>query len=64
MQDDPRETVRLLASLAGLPLTEQRLAAAAQTLPMVRAGLAALNEPDYGDSEPAAVFRAPSGPRP
>ncbi len=60
MQDDARETVRRLAALAGIPLSEERIAALALTLPFVQVGLTALANVEYGGAEPAARFR----PRP
>jgi hypothetical protein len=60
MQEDPRDTIRRLAALAGLPMTDERIAALAATLPFVQAGLAALSAVEYGDAEPAGQFR----PRP
>ncbi len=60
MQDVPRETVRRLASLAGVPLSDERIAALAPLLPAVQAGVAALAAIDYRQVEPASRFR----PRP
>ena len=60
MQDDPQETIRRLAALTGVPLTQERIAALALTLPFVQAGVAALADLDYHEAEPAARFR----PRP
>jgi len=60
MQDDPRDTVRRIAALAGLPLAEERSAALALTLPFVQAVVAALAAVDYRDADPSA----PSPPRP
>ena len=60
MQDDARETIRRLAALAGVPLTQERIAALALTLPFVQTGVAALADIDYLEVEPAARFR----PRP
>ena len=60
MEDDPRETVRRLAALAGVPLSEERIAALVPALPFVQAQLAALASVDYHDAEPAGRFR----PRP
>ena len=57
MQDDPRETVRRLATLAGMPLPEERIAAMALALPFLQAGFAALAAVDYGEAEPAGRFR-------
>ena len=42
MQDDPRETVRRLAALAGMTLPEERIAALVPALAFAEAGLAAL----------------------
>ncbi len=64
MEDDPRETVRRLAALAGIPLSEERFAALAQVLPFIQAGLAALADGDYREAEPAVRFRPrPEAPR-
>ena len=64
MQDDARETIRRLAALAGVPLTPERIAALALTLPFVQTGAAALADIDYREVEPAARFRPhPEAPR-
>jgi hypothetical protein len=64
MDDDPRETVRRLAALAGMPLSEERIAALVLSLPFVQAGLAALADVDYREAEPAGRFRLhPEAPR-
>lgn len=60
MEDDPRETIRRLAALAGMPLPEERIAALAPILPLVRAQVAQLAGLDYRQTEPAMGFR----PRP
>ena len=60
MQDDPRETVRRLAALAGVPLSDERIAALAPLLSAVQAGVATLAAIDYRQVEPASRFR----PRP
>ena len=60
MQNDACQTIRQLAALAGIPLSEERIAALTPALPFVRAGLAALARVDYGKAEPAGRFR----PRP
>ncbi len=60
MQDEPRETIRGLAALGGVALSEERIAALAATLPFLQAGIAALAGVDYREAEPAARFR----PRP
>ena len=59
MQDDARETIRRLATLAGVPLTEERIAALALTMPFVQTGVATLADIDYRKAEPAARFRPP-----
>ncbi len=59
MKDDARETILLLAALAGVPLTQERIAALALTLPFVQTGVAALADIDYREVEPAARFRPP-----
>ena len=64
MQDDARETIRRLATLAGVPLTQERIAALALTLPFVQTGVAALADIDYREVEPVARFRPrPEAPR-
>ena len=64
MQDDPRETISRLALLVGVPLTQERIAALALTLPFVQTGIAALADIDYVKAEPAARFRPrPQAPR-
>jgi hypothetical protein len=64
VQDHPRETVHRLAALAGIPLSEDRIAALALTLPFVQVGLTALADVDYREAEPAARFRPrPEAPR-
>ena len=64
MQDDARETIRRLATLAGVPLTQERIAALALTLPFVQTVVAALADIDYREAEPAARFRPrPGAPR-
>ncbi len=60
MQDDARETIRRLAALAGVPLTQERIDALALTLPFLQTRLATLADIDYRQVEPAARFR----PRP
>ncbi len=57
MQDDPRETIRRLAALAGVPLSDERITALALLLPAVQAGMAALAAIDYREVEPAGRFR-------
>ncbi len=64
MQDDVRETIRRLVTLAGVPLTQERIAALALTLPFVQTGVAALSDIDSREVEPAARFRPrPEAPR-
>ena len=64
MQNDPRETVRRLAALAGIPLSEERIAALSRTLPLVQAQVARLADVDYGEAEPTGRFRpCPEAPR-
>ncbi len=57
MQDDARETIRRLAALAGIPMSDERIAALALTLPFVQAGVTALADIDYREAEPAGRFR-------
>ncbi len=64
MQDDPRETIRRLATLAGMTLSEERIAALVPALPFVQAGLAALASVDYREAEPASRFRPLPEPPP
>lgn len=59
MQDDPRETARRLAALAGIPMSEERIDSLAAVLRIVQTGAAGLAALDYGDTEPAGVFRPP-----
>jgi len=56
MQDDPRDTARRIAALAGVHLAEERIAALALALPFVQAGVAALAAVDYRDADPTAQF--------
>lgn len=64
MQDDARETIRRLATLARVPLTQERIDALALTLPFVQTGVATLADIDYREAEPAARFRPrPDKPR-
>ncbi len=64
MQDDARETIRRLAALAGVPLTQERIDALALALPFVQTGVAALADIDYREVEPASRFRPrPEAPR-
>lgn len=59
MQDDLRDTVRRSAKLAGLPLSEERIAALAMAFRFFQPAIAVLAETDYGDAEPAGRFRPP-----
>lgn len=59
MDNDPRDTVRSLAALADIPMTTDRIAAAALGLPLVQAAIQALSQLEYGEVEPAAQFRPP-----
>ena len=56
MQDDPLDTARRIAALAGVHLAEERIAALALTVPFIQAVVAALAEVDYRDADPAAPF--------
>lgn len=60
MDDDARETIRRLSALAGIPLSEERIAALLPTLPLVQNQVAGLADLDYRTAEPAGRFR----PRP
>ena len=57
MREDPHEFVRVLAALAGLPVTAERIAAIAAILPFLHAGNEDLSAIDYGEIEPAPAFR-------
>ncbi len=57
MEEQPREAVRRLATLAGVPLSEERIAALETTLPFVNAQVALLAKVDYREAEPAGRFR-------
>lgn len=61
MQEDPRETIQRLAALAGVPLSDERAAAAATAMPLVTAVAQALAAADPGEAEPAARFQPPRG---
>ena len=56
MQDDPRDTARRIAALAGVPLSEERIAALALSLPFVQVVVAALAPIDYRDADPTTPF--------
>jgi len=64
MQEDPRETVRRLAGLAGVPMSEERIAALALVFRLLQPAIALLCALDYGDAEPAGRFRPPPSPTP
>jgi hypothetical protein len=64
MQDDPRDTVRSLAALAGVPMSEERVAALAMVFRQFEPAMRRLSALDYGDAEPAARFRPPAAPAP
>ena len=64
MQENPREYVRMLAALAGAPVSVEHIAAVAQALPLLHGGCEALAAVDYGDIEPAPVFRPAKEPGP
>lgn len=59
MQPDLSPTLQGAFATAGLSLPQDRIAAVAQALPIVRAGCATLADVDYGEIEPASRFRAP-----
>jgi Asp-tRNA(Asn)/Glu-tRNA(Gln) amidotransferase C subunit len=64
MDNDPRESIRRLAALASVPLSEERIAALAQALPFIQVQVARLADLDYRDAEPAVRFRPrPEAPR-
>ena len=56
MQDDPRDTARRIAALAGLQLAEEHIAALAAMLPVAQTMAAALAAVDYRDADPEAPF--------
>jgi hypothetical protein len=64
MQDDPLDTARRTAALAGFRLAEERIAALALALPFVQASVAALAAVDFRDADPATPFppRAKAAP--
>src|SRR3989304_762970 len=53
MQDDPQQTVRRAAALAGIPIAEERVPALAMALPFVQAGGGPLAAVHYAAAEPA-----------
>jgi hypothetical protein len=59
MQEDLRDTVRKLAGVAGVPVSEDRVAALAALLRFLQPNITLLAEIDYGDAEPAGRFRPP-----
>ncbi len=59
MEDDPRESIRRLTTLAGVPLSEERIAALAQVLPFIQVQVARLADLDYREAEPAGRFHPP-----
>ena len=61
--DDPRSAIAYLAAQAGLSLGDEDMEALLLSLPLVRAAMAALSAPDYGETEPAGRFRAPGPAR-
>lgn len=64
MEDDPRETIRRLASQAGITLPEERIADLSRALPAVEAQAARLAGLEYREAEPAGRFRPrPEPPR-
>ena len=56
MQDDPSDTARRIAALAGVKLAEERSADLALSLPFVQVVVAALAAIDYRDADPSAPF--------
>ncbi len=62
MQQDPREYVRMLTALAGIPITAEHIAAVALALPLIHGGCEAVAGLEYGDLEPAPRFHPPQGP--
>lgn len=64
MQDDHQQTIHRLAAIAGVPMTEERIAALATTLSFVQAQIASLAQVDYSEAEPAGRFRPRAEARP
>jgi Asp-tRNA(Asn)/Glu-tRNA(Gln) amidotransferase C subunit len=56
MQDNPRDTVRRIAALAGVQLAEERIDALVFSLPFVQLAVAELAAVDCRDADPAAPF--------
>ena len=56
MQDNPRDTVRRIAALAGVQLAEERSADLVLSLPFVQVAVAALAATDYRDTDPETPF--------
>ena len=63
MKENDRDAVLCLATLASVPLTEERVAVLALALPQVRAMALSLSAVEYGQVEPACRFRPPRGPQ-
>ena len=57
MQEDPHEFARVLTALAGLAMSEERIAAIAAVLPLLHGGAEALAAIEYGEIEPAPTLR-------
>jgi hypothetical protein len=60
MQEDLRDTVRKLAGVADVPMSEDRVAALAVLFRFLQPSITLLAEIDYGVAEPAGRFRPPS----
>lgn len=53
-----KETLKAIARLSGIELTDQRLEEIAPQIQQALDSLARLNELNLGDAEPANIFRA------
>lgn len=53
-----KETLKAIARLSGIELTDQRLEEIAPQIQQTLDSLARLNELNLGDAEPANIFRA------
>jgi Asp-tRNA(Asn)/Glu-tRNA(Gln) amidotransferase C subunit len=64
MQNDHPQTIRRLAAIARIPLSEERIATLETALPFIQAQVALLAEADYREAEPAGRFPPrPEAPR-
>ena len=58
---EPNEEARILATLAGIRIPPDRVAALAGGLALTKRIAESLAATDFGVAEPAAQFRAPEG---